>query len=218
MVVAAFFDLDGTFVKGASGVRFIKHLMRKKIVTVKPMLFLSTLKMIYPLLKGDLNLYLDESLEMLATLFKGKEKKLIEREAELYCKREKRYVIKQTKELFDWHKNKGHLIILLSASPDELVSRFGNLIGFDHSYGTNFEVIDGKYTGKISPPFMVGKGRVEFLNELSKRFKVDLKRSYAYGNSVNDIGVLRSVGNPVAIRPTSLLREEANKRKWKIVE
>ncbi len=218
MVVAAFFDLDGTFVRGASGVRFIKHLIRKKVVALRPRMLISTLKMIYPLLKGDLNLYLDETLEMLASLFKGKDKKTIEDEVERYYKREKRYIIKDTMERFEWHKGKGHLVILLSASPEELVVRFGNFVGFDHSYGTKFEVVDGKYSGKILPPFMVGKGRVEFLNQLSRRFKIDLKRSYAYGNSVNDIGVLRKVGYPVAVRPTPILREEAEKNGWKIME
>ena len=39
------------------------------------------------------------------------------------------------------------------------------------------------------------------LDEFVKKYNVDLKNSYAYGDTVGDLSMLKMVGNPVAINP-----------------
>jgi putative phosphoserine phosphatase/1-acylglycerol-3-phosphate O-acyltransferase len=53
--------------------------------------------------------------------------------------------------------------------------------------------------------------------KLARTAGIDLDASYAYGNHQSDIPLLETVGNPVAVEPTPLLRKTARAKGWPIL-
>jgi hypothetical protein len=56
------------------------------------------------------------------------------------------------------------------------------------------------------------------VRELAESRGVDLARSYAFSDSVNDLPLLELVGNPVAMNPDRRLRAEARRRGWQVLD
>ena len=216
-MIAAFFDLDGTIVKGTSAIRFTRFLFRRKLLHINLRVVIPALKTAYDYLSGNISEYMDDSDDLFAMALKGLKKTVVEEQARQYAGLEMHYVFKKTLKIINEHKKKGHKLFLLSASNDEIVKEIGKLLGFDESFGTRFETKKGKITGKILSPSLIGKDRVFIVKKLAKKYKIDLKKSYSYGNCINDVFVLESVGNPVAVNPNQFLKPIAKKRKWKII-
>ena len=76
---------------------------------------------------------------------------------------------------------------------------------------TNFEVVDGVFTGSILNSLADGKHVVE---ELLSNYD---NNNFAFGDSENDIGMLERVKNPVCINPTEKLLEVAKEKGWMVV-
>ena len=87
---------------------------------------------------------------------------------------------------------------------------------FDVLIGAELEVRDGRYTGFMAQPPLVGEARAAWLRRYALQEGVDLKHSYAYADSYSDLPLLRAVGNPVAVSPDSSLYRFARRRRWPI--
>jgi hypothetical protein len=77
-------------------------------------------------------------------------------------------------------------------------------------------VEDGCYSGEIEY-YAYGPTKAEAIAELAESEGYDLSRCYAYSDSVTDIPMLESVGNPCAVNPDRGLRKEAAARGWPVV-
>jgi phosphoserine phosphatase len=53
--------------------------------------------------------------------------------------------------------------------------------------------------------------------KLAHQLKLDLEKSYAYGNHHSDLPLLEIVGNPHAVEPNSILEKIAHQRAWPIL-
>jgi phosphoserine phosphatase len=89
---------------------------------------------------------------------------------------------------------------------------------FDVVIGAELEQRDGRYTGFMSQPPLVGEARAAWLRRYAGLEGIDLKHSYAYADSYSDLPLLRAVGNPVAVSPDSSLYRYARRRRWPIEE
>ena len=118
--------------------------------------------------------------------------------------------------MLDRHLAEGHEVVVLSSSPQELVSAVAaRLDSSITAIGTVAEVVDGRYTGLLAAPFCHGAGKLERLQqELGPR---DLTDATAYADAASDLPVLRSCGAPVAVNPDRGLREVAAAEGWPIV-
>lgn len=96
-------------------------------------------------------------------------------------------------KILNWHKENGHDIYILTASSNIWLEKWCNKNNFN-LIATEFEVIDGFYTGKI-------KGKNCYGLEKSIRIKNilninDYLESYGYGDSPSDKHFLSIVKNP----------------------
>jgi len=112
------------------------------------------------------------------------------------------------------HRAAGHRTILITAAAEIFVRPLTPL--FDIVIGCELEVRDGRYTGFMSSPPLVGEARAAWLRRYALQEGVDLKHSYAYADSYSDLPLLRAVGNPVAVSPDSALYRYARRRRWPI--
>ncbi len=86
------------------------------------------------------------------------------------------------------------------------------------SIGAELEVRDGRYTGFMSAPPLVGEARAAWLRRYALQEGAGLRHSYGYADSYSDLPLLRTVGHPVAVSPDSQLYRHARRRRWPIEE
>jgi HAD superfamily hydrolase (TIGR01490 family) len=114
------------------------------------------------------------------------------------------------------HRAAGHRTILITAAMDAFVKPLAPL--FDVMIAAELEVRDGRFTGFMSKPPLVGEARAAWLRRYALQEGLDLKNSYAYADSHSDLPLLRAVGNPVVVSPDSALYRFAKRRRWPIEE
>jgi HAD superfamily hydrolase (TIGR01490 family) len=112
------------------------------------------------------------------------------------------------------HRAAGHRTILITAAAEIFVRPLAPL--FDIVIGCELEERDGRYTGFMASPPLVGEARAAWLRRYAAQEGIDLKQSYAYADSYSDLPLLRAVGNPVAVSPDSALYRYARRRRWPI--
>jgi alcohol-forming fatty acyl-CoA reductase len=115
------------------------------------------------------------------------------------------------------HRAAGHRTLLLTAAARPFLRPLEPL--FDIVIGAELQVDrEGRYTGFMSTPPLVGEARAAWLRRHATVEGVDLRHSYAYADSYSDLPLLRAVGNPVAVSPDSHLYRYARRRRWPIEE
>ena len=84
----------------------------------------------------------------------------------------------------DWHREQGHELVLVSASPELYVSPIGRRLGFHAVLATRLEVdADGRLTGRIEGANCRGPEKVVRLREWRGG---TVTITYAYGDSAGD--------------------------------
>ena len=112
------------------------------------------------------------------------------------------------------HRAAGHRTILITAAAEPFVRPLAPL--FDVVIAAKLEVRDGRYTGYLAEPPLVGEARGAWLRRYAELEGANLKHSYAYADSHSDLALLRAVGNPVAVSPDAALLRVARRRRWPI--
>ncbi|AQP44480.1 HAD-IB family hydrolase [Tessaracoccus flavus] len=115
------------------------------------------------------------------------------------------------------HRDAGHTTILLTGAIRPLTRPFEGL--FDTIVAAELATdADGRCTGFLSGPPMVGESRSAWLQHYAKLHDIELGGSFAYADSHVDLPMLGTVGNPVAVSPDIGLMRAAKARGWSIVE
>ncbi|MGZ8566905.1 MAG: HAD family hydrolase, partial [Actinomycetota bacterium] len=114
------------------------------------------------------------------------------------------------------HRAAGHRTVLITAAAEPFVRVLDPL--FDVLIGAELEVRDGRYTGFMSAPPLVGEARAAWLRRYASQEGADLRHSFGYADSYSDLPLLRAVGHPVAVSPDSQLYRHARRRRWPIEE
>jgi alcohol-forming fatty acyl-CoA reductase len=89
---------------------------------------------------------------------------------------------------------------------------------FDDVVATRLDVQDGRFTGFLERPPLVGEARSPWLRLYASHAGADLGASFAYADSHSDLPLLLTVGNPVAVNPDVALFRVARNRRWPIEE
>lgn len=123
-------------------------------------------------------------------------------------------------ELIQRHKNSGDLVVLVSAGLTPLQQRIAEKWGADLAVGTEPELRNGRYSGKITGPVCLDEHKAELTKQKLAQHDhdIDLAASTAYADSATDADLLEMVGNPVAFHPDRDLLPIAKARGWQIVD
>ena len=114
------------------------------------------------------------------------------------------------------HREKGHLLVLATTTPADLVSPLAWALGFDDVVATRYARSNGTLTGGIDGDFVWGPGKLSAVKRYATRAGVDLRKSHAYSDSIYDAPLLRAIGNPHALKPDVRLRALATVMRWPI--
>jgi fatty acyl-CoA reductase len=114
------------------------------------------------------------------------------------------------------HRAAGHRTVLITGTIDVLVQPIAGL--FDELVASRLHVRDGRYSGFLESPPLVGEARAAWLRRYAETAEVHLQSSYAYGDSYSDRPLLEAVGNPVAVNPDPYLYRHAKAKRWEVVQ
>jgi len=215
--VAAFFDLDGTLIKGSANIPLAIAGFRRGFVSKRQLL--NDLKNgFFFVLQGATD---ERSAEVRDRILKAVEGHRVAEVIALgddFLDKLVASVQPESHELLSMHGSKGDARVILSASPTEIVGPLADRLGLEYGIGTTASRVNGIYSGTLDGPFCYREGKAEILAAMATEHGWDLAECWAYSDSASDLPMLEAVGHPVAVGPDQELREIAGQRGWPIVE
>jgi putative phosphoserine phosphatase/1-acylglycerol-3-phosphate O-acyltransferase len=212
---AAFFDLDRTLLRGASGPVLQEHLKAAGLVGDRTLPGQGMFNRVYDVL-GENRLFMAAS-KQLVRVAKGWDvlgvQEAAAKAAQQLVDLVQPYAIPIIKE----HHDAGRLVVLATTTPYELVKPFADALGFDDVIATRYGVENGRFDGTFVDGFVWGKGKLASVREWAAGNGVDLAESFAYSDSYFDSPLLGAVGNPFAVNPDVRLQALATVRRWPII-
>ena len=200
--IAAFFDIDGTLFRNSLMIQHFKKLIKYEVID--PSIWYNKIKPVYEEWEkryGDFEHYLETLAEVYIDELKGVNKSYIEFIASQVINVSGDMVYKYSRDQIEWHKKQGHKVFFISGSPDFLVSKMAEKYGVTECRGTAYLVDEeNNFTGEIIKMWN-SENKQKTLDEFLEKYDVDLENSYAYGDTVGDLSMLKMVGNPIAINP-----------------
>ena len=214
-MIAAFVDVDHTLICGNSQMRLAHYFFRKGIIGIRPMIYIALWG-----IGQFLNFRLINSLTVRKKCYSklaGKKREMVDGLfLEFYKRMIDKIVYPNARNVISEHQKKNHKIVLVSATIGEVVRLLAEAIGANAYFGTQLEVEDDIYTGRIVGQVVEGEVKASFLREWAKANDVSLEESFAYGNSKEDIPMLLLVGHPIAVNPDTVLTRLAIQNQWTI--
>jgi HAD superfamily phosphoserine phosphatase-like hydrolase len=133
----------------------------------------------------------------------------------------------QAIERVSWHAKQGHEIVLLSGTLEPLAREAAGTVEAKlaargiavtiRAIATRLEERDGRWTGRVLGEAMFGEAKARAAKRLAEEMRLDLRRCYAYGDSLNDRWLMEVVGRPAAVNPSKDLVRIARTRGWPIL-
>ena len=204
--IGAFFDIDGTLFRNSLMIQHFKKLIKYEVID--PSIWYNNLKDVYEEWEkryGDFENYLETLAGVYIEQLKGVNKSYIEFIASQVITVNGDMVYKYSRNQIEWHKKQGHKVFFISGSPDFLVCKMAEKYGATEYRGTAYLVDeDNNFTGEIIKMWD-SENKQKTIDEFVKKHSIDLKNSYAYGDTTGDLSMLRIVGNPIAINPNKEL-------------
>ncbi|WP_422343978.1 HAD-IB family hydrolase [Parasphingorhabdus sp.] len=209
--IAALFDFDGTIIAGYSATAMLWEKIKRREMTAEELVETANVMAQYSM--GSMGF---SGLMMAASKFmKGvTEDSYFEFGEELYQKHIARKVYPESRELIEAHMAKGHTVAIVSSATIYQIEPTARDLNIEHVLCSQYEVENGEFTGNIIRPLCFGEGKVIAAEKLAEEYKLDLKKSYFYSDSYDDIELLERVGKPRPLNPNSKLREVAKERGW----
>jgi putative phosphoserine phosphatase / 1-acylglycerol-3-phosphate O-acyltransferase len=214
---AAFFDLDRTLLRGASGEVFSDAMRAAGLVSRN----IPGEKLLYQLFNTVGETLPSMALARQAVNFaKGRSRAAVREAADGVADRLVDMVQPFAESVFAMHRDEGRPIVLATTTPYDLVKPFADRLGLDGVVATRYGVDDDDdtYSGDLVGPFVWSAGKLAAVREWAEEHGVDLAESYAYSDSVYDTPLLSAVGHPVVVNPDPRMVVVAAARRWPTVD
>lgn len=217
--VAAFFDVDNTLVRGATLFHFARGMAKYKFFTRRQLWEGAWKQAKFVTLGREINKDIRRVTDFALGFIEGREEREIRRLSEEVVDT---ILLKKlwtgTVNIAQQHLAAGHQVWLVTASPQHVASELARRLGFTGAIGTRVEVKDGLFTGKLDGNPVHGAEKARAIEALAEGGFIDLSRSVAYSDSLNDLPLLKAVAHAVTVNPERRLRALARKYDWPIID
>jgi putative phosphoserine phosphatase/1-acylglycerol-3-phosphate O-acyltransferase len=210
---AAFFDLDRTILKGASGPLITEALVAAGIAPDRSVPGQGLLYRLFDLVGETLpSMALARGAALNA---KGWSRAAVQEAAREAAEKLDTLVAPNARPLLDEHRKAGRPVVLATTTPHDLIAPFAERLGFDDVVATRYgEDGDGRYTGQLAGEFVWATGKLAAVRRWADAHGASLADSYAYSDSIYDVPLLSAVGHPTAVNPDPRLLAFATLRRW----
>jgi len=216
--VAAFFDVDNTIIRGASAFHLAHGLYGRGFFSLRDIAWAAAMNARYQLFGENTEQIAEIRSSALSIMTGHSVAEVVAIGEEVYDQVLELRIFPGTRALLDDHLAAGHQVWLVTATPVEIGELIARRLGATGCIGTVAEHRDGFYTGRLVGDLLHGRAKASAVQALAERDGIDLRASYGYGDSANDVAVLSSLGHPVAINPDKRLRRHAREAGWPVRE
>lgn len=217
-VVAAFFDVDNTLVRGASLYLLARKMHERRFFRMREIVWVVLKQLRFATQgehMGDIHQVRDRALMMVKGISVADIEQIGE---EIYDEYIEPKLWKGTVSIAQQHRTVGREVWLVTATPLEVANVIAQRLELTGALGTVVESKDGVYTGALATPILHAAEKAQAVRALAKQNKINLSKSWAYSDSYNDVPLLEAVGHPVAINPDARLRAYAKRRGWQMYD
>jgi HAD superfamily hydrolase (TIGR01490 family) len=116
------------------------------------------------------------------------------------------------------HQAAGTRVVLVSGSFLDLLEPIAEELGVYKVLATNLDVRDGRYTGSILPPQMIGAGKAAAVRLLLESENASRADACAYGDHHSDIAMLSEVDYPTIVSRDPEMLALARERQWSVLD
>jgi HAD superfamily hydrolase (TIGR01490 family) len=211
---AAFFDLDRTLIGEISGKAIVRMAWKRGHIAWSDLFKAFYVYFLFKLRLKDPKTIIDDMVRWV----KGKH----ETEMDELCLHVFREVLLpsvfiEAKSEINFHKENDAKVIILSSALKPICSSMSESLGMDGYICSSLESRDGYLTGKPDGRLCYGEEKLNRLTGYCSANNMNPSALWYYSDSISDLPVLSSVGNPVCVNPDRELKKEALKRGWKIL-
>lgn len=211
--IAAFFDLDRTLIAGFSATAFVRELVRAGRLDAAALAHGIATATRFQLGGVGFSGFVAESLAALKGMA---ERELIEMGERLFSEQLATAIYPESRALVQAHQRKGHTVAVVSSALPYQVLPVARELGIEHVMCTRLEIAGGAITGAVVHPTCYGVGKAVAGRDFAAPRGIDLRRSFFYTDSDEDLPLLDLVGRPRPINPTRALAALAAKRGWPV--
>ncbi len=210
--IGAFFDLDRTLLAGFSATAFVRALVRSGKVDLAAMAQGMAAAARFQLGGVGFSGFVAETVGVLKGMA---EDELVAMGERLFTQELAAAVYPESRALVHAHQKQGHTVAVVSSALRYQIEPLARDLGIEHIMCTKLEVDDqGLITGTVVHPSCYGVGKAIAARGFAVGHGIDLKQSFFYTDSDEDLPLLDIVGRPRPINPSRALRAVAAKRGW----
>ncbi|MEX2505110.1 MAG: HAD-IB family hydrolase [Egicoccus sp.] len=213
---AAFFDLDKTIIAGSSTLVMGRTLMKDGLISPTTVVKSLYAQVVFQLVGAD-HEKMEQMRHVALELTRGWEAERVRR------------LVRETMEtviaplayaealdLIAEHQRAGRDVWIISSSGEEIVEPFAEFLRVRDVIATRSGIDDsGCYDGTLEFYAYAG-AKATAIRQVAETRGYDLSNSYAYSDSITDLPMLTTVGNPVAVNPDRELRAAATAMTWSV--
>ena len=116
------------------------------------------------------------------------------------------------------HHEKGHVILLASATNELIVKPIAQRLNIHNVIGTKVEFINNQCSGEFIPPSALSTGKLKLVESWMKAHRYNnFSRVTFYSDSINDLPLLEAVEFPKPVNPDLKLEAISNEKGWDVI-
>jgi putative phosphoserine phosphatase/1-acylglycerol-3-phosphate O-acyltransferase len=214
--VTAFFDLDGTLVKGFTAAAFVEHRLRQGELdghVVAEILRLG--------LDGILGkIHFDEFLALSLGTLAGRPAADLEALGRALFEREIRARLQgPIVELVFAHRERDHTVVLATSATSFQAEPVARALGIENVLCNRLAVDEiGLLTGRIEGSVIWAEGKALAVQTFAERRGLPLADSFFYADGSEDVASMFLVGHPRPVNPARGMRAVAERRGWPVIQ
>lgn len=213
--VGAFFDLDGTLVRGFTATVHAGHRLRNGQARFGELTGIIEASVRYKLGRMEFERLLQRAGGYLAGDALAELDELGE---DLFQRRTVSRLFPVMREVVAAHQERGHTVVMSSSAMTLHAEPVARHLGITHVLCNHFETgEDGRLTGRIVKPIIWGRQKARAVLQFSVAHGIDLTDSFGYSDGTEDLPVLEAVGHPRAVNPRPGLAAAAAERAWPVL-
>ena len=208
-------DIDGTLIRGQSQQILLDFLFKGGTINLFNYIVIYSWFVMYKL---GLTNNPKKVMEFAFKFLSGMKTEEVDSVLDIFLKKELTMrFLKPMISIVDTHKKEGREIILLSNVIEPLVRKISEYLKVDNYISTKL-ILDGEtYTGEIDGKIIYGKEKLFAVKEFIKTKGYTPSDCWAYADHRSDMSLLEFVGNPNAVNPDKVLKQNSLKKGWRIL-
>ncbi|MFI9104989.1 phosphoserine phosphatase SerB [Streptomyces fildesensis] len=153
-------------------------------------------------MRGELDF--EQSLHARVALLAGLDESVVDKvRAEVRLTKGARTLIRTLKRL-------GYQVGIVSGGFTQVTDDLKERLGLDFAAANTLEVVDGKFTGRVTGPIVDRAGKARLLRSFAEQAGVPLSQTVAIGDGANDLDMLNAAGLGVAFNAKPVVRQAAD--------